>query len=130
MSKFTAPNGGIAITDLNAIKAFYLSAIPKPTQRMPGVHTIAGGAERAEDRLIATGFPASEFEGATLTFRSAIWTGNWKRSRSANFRYRRDADGWKLTEIEKCLASSEIFNRHRIHVSNPELQAHLSKSNI
>jgi hypothetical protein len=128
--KFTAPNGGIAITDLNAIKTFYLTAIPKPTQRMPGVHTIAGAADRADRQLAESGFPATEFEGATLFFRSAIWTGEPRQSRSVNFHYRLDADGWKLTEIEKCMASSEIFDRLRVRVLNPELQAVLYHHNI
>ena len=71
MTKYIARNGGIAITDLNAIKDFYLSAIPKRAQRMPGVHSLEYAAKRAEDRLIASGFPASEFEGATLFYRNA-----------------------------------------------------------
>ncbi|SMD16333.1 hypothetical protein [Rhizobium sp. RU36D] len=128
--KFTAPNGGVAITDLNAVKAFYLSVIPKPTQSMPGVHTIAGAPAHADKRLAESGFPAAEFEGATLFFRRAIWTGKPRQSRSVNFHYRLDADGWKLTEIEKCMASSEIFDRIRIRVTNPELQAILSQSNM
>lgn len=126
MTKYIAPNGGIAITDREAVQAFYSSVIPKPTQSMPGVHSLAYAAERAEKRLIESGFPVSEFEGATLFYRNAVYRFNGSSSiRSANFRFRRDADGWKLIEIQKYNARSEIFDRHFVSVSNPELREHL-----
>lgn len=126
-----APNNGISITDAAAVEAFFLSVIPKPTQSMPSVHHLVYATERAERRLSETGFPASEFEGATLQYRSAIWRGGrGGRARNANFKFRRDSDGWKLTDMSKCVTGSEIFDRHRISVANPELQAEVGKWNI
>jgi len=128
--KNTAPNNGISINDTAALEAFYSSVIKKPTFAMARVDRLVREAEKAEERLASTGFPESEFVGATLYFRKAKWTGKSDQFRNANFLFRRDADGWKLIGMEKCMSSSEIWDRNKITTQNPEVQEKLGGWNF